>query len=102
MLLTAVIFLPTVAGLLLLLLRKEQVVAVKVAGLAISLVTFILSVALYLQFDSTNAGVQFSQKAAWIPSLHISYFVGVDGMSILLVMLTTVLTPIALLSSWSS
>jgi NADH-quinone oxidoreductase subunit M len=57
---------------------------------------------MYFQFDSSNAGFQFIHQFKWIEKLNISYFVGIDGISLLLVLLTTFLTPLTLLSSWSS
>ena len=101
-LLTLVIFLPLVSGVLLLLLKQEKYATVKMFGIVSSVLTFIISLILFFTFDSTNAGMQFVEKAPWIQSFNISYHVGIDGMSLLLVMLTTFLTPIAMLSSWSS
>ncbi len=102
MLLTSLIFLPVAGSCLLLFFGKDRATAIKVAGMIISVLTFVLSLVMYLSFDPSNAGMQFSLKMSWIPSLHVSYDVGVDGLSLLLVMLTTFLTPIALLSSWNS
>jgi NADH-quinone oxidoreductase subunit M len=101
-LLTYIIFLPLVGSILLLLLNRERVTAIKTIGIALSVLTFIVSLLLYFGFDSENPGIQFVHKVSWISSLNVSYSVGVDGLSILLVMLTTFLTPIALLSSWKS
>ncbi len=102
LLLTYIIFLPTTGALLLLFLKKENIRLIKIAGLIISLITFLLSVVVYTQFNANEVGIQFYHKVPWIESLDVSYFVAVDGISILMVMLTTFLTPIALLSSWNS
>jgi len=76
--------------------------AVKTAGLVFSLIAFAASVWLFLAFDGTVAGMQFVEKITWIPALDVSYHLGVDGISLLLVVLTAFLTPIALLASWNS
>ncbi len=79
---------------------KEQVV--KVIGLSTSLVVFVLSLHLYVHFDQTLPGFQFVQQFIWIQGLNIGYHVGIDGLSLLLVLLTTFLTPVALIGTWSS
>lgn len=101
-LLTYVIFVPAVGSLLLLFLKRENTSAIKTIGIAISLLAFVLSLLLYFGFDPASSEMQFVHKVLWIPALNVSYNVGVDGLSLLLIMLTTFLTPIALLSSWSS
>ena len=64
--------------------------------------TFVVSLVLWCQFDPASADYQFVERHAWLPDFGISYHVGVDGISLLLVVLTTFLTPIALLCSWES
>ncbi len=71
-------------------------------ALAVSLVTFGLSIYMWMHFDATSAEYQFVERHAWLPDFGISYHVGIDGISLLLVVLTTFLTPIALLCSWES
>jgi NADH-quinone oxidoreductase subunit M len=71
-------------------------------ALAVSLVTFAVTMAIWAGFDGTSAEFQFVERAAWIPAFGIEYSLGVDGISLLLVVLTGFLTPIALLSSWES
>ena len=100
--LTYALFSPLVGILLLLFINKEKSGIIKSIGIGTSLLTFILSLALYFRFDASNAQLQFVDQAVWIQGLDISYRVGIDGMSLLLVVLTTFLTPIALLSSWDS
>src|SRR5262249_2880695 len=68
----------------------------------VMLVTFALSLVLYLSFDATLPGMQLSERVPWIGSLGISYHIGVDGISLPLVLLTTFLSPIALLGAWQS
>jgi len=97
-----VIFFPLLGILSILFLNRQSIVAIKTVGLITSIITFLLSLYLYLVFDPGNPNMQLTEQVRWIENLNVSYFVGVDGISLLLVMLTTFLTPIALLSSWES
>ena len=100
---TSILFLPMLGGLLLLLARgsaRKGGGGVRVFALAVSLATFALSAVMYVGFRPGFAGMQFVEQAAWIPRFGIAYKVGVDGISLLLVMLTTILTPIAILFSF--
>lgn len=101
-LLSSVVFLPLVGACALLLLPRGQDRMVKLAGIFVSAVTFVASLWLYFAFDGNAPGFQFDTKVLWIPALNISYHVGIDGISLMLVVLTTFLTPIALLSSWNA
>ncbi len=101
-LLTYIIFVPLLGAALILFINREKDTLIKTVGLISSLIAFILSVILFIEFDGTNPGMQFVYKIIWIEDLNISYHVGVDGISILMVVLTTFLTPLALLSSWNS
>ncbi len=100
--LTLVIFSPLIGVLLIVLLKPERTTAIKTIGLGVSILTFILSLHLYFRFDSATAAMQFVKRVPWISSLNISYSVGIDGISLLLVLLTTFLTPLVLLASWDS
>jgi NADH-quinone oxidoreductase subunit M len=100
--LTYSIFLPLVGTLVLLLVNREKARTLKIVGMIFTLLTFICSLFLYFGFDAQNPAMQFAHKVVWISGLNISYSVGIDGLSLLLVLLTTFLTPIALLSSWKS
>ncbi len=71
-------------------------------ALAVSVVMFGLTLLLWSQFDAAAEGYQFTQQVPWIPAFGINYAVGVDGISLMLIVLTGFLTPIALLSSWES
>jgi NADH-quinone oxidoreductase subunit M len=66
-----------------------------------SLITFGLSLYLWVRFDPAQAGFQFVEADSWLSGLDVQYRMGVDGISLLLIVLTTLLTPIAVLSSWS-
>jgi NADH-quinone oxidoreductase subunit M len=100
-LLTALVFLPVAGAILIALVPRQAVRAHKLLGLGLTTVLFVMSLALVRHFQPAP-GMQFEVARAWIPSLGISYHVGVDGISLWLVILTTFLTPIALLGSWSS
>ncbi len=98
---TVMLFIPIVGLVILLFLREDtQRDAIKWTALGTSLVTFAASVLLWIGFDPANPGLQYVQRMEWIPSLGISYYVGVDGLSILLIMLTTFIMPSAILSSF--
>src|SRR3989440_4991 len=101
-LLSAVTFLPGAGGLALLLTPGRRPGVARVAALAVSLVTFALSLPLYFGFDRDDPGYQFEEYWPWMPTLGVSYHVGIDGISLLLVLLTTFLTPLALASAWAS
>jgi NADH-quinone oxidoreductase subunit M len=97
-LLSTLVFLPLAGALPLFLLRGDR--AAKVWTLAITLVTAALSLQLYTGFDAATAQFQFAEDRVWIPALHIRYTLGVDGISLLLVLLTTLLLPLCVLCSW--
>ncbi len=73
----------------------------KSAGLAASLVTFVLSLSLWSGYDPTRADYQFVEHAPWLPEWGVNYFVGIDGISLLLILLTTFLQPLVLIASWN-
>jgi NADH-quinone oxidoreductase subunit M len=100
-LLTLLILLPVAGALVVALTRRESVSLHKLVGIAVSLATFAVSTRLVSLF-SDIAAYQFEERYAWIPAWGISYHVGVDGLSLWLVILTTFLTPLCLLGSWSS
>ena len=107
MLLSLIVFLPLAGGLLVLLAggrgdQPDRAPLVRTIALAASLVTFAATLYLWSQFDPTSAAFQFEERHAWMPDFGIQYYLGVDGISLLLIVLTGFLTPIALLSSWES
>ncbi len=101
-LLTYLLFIPIVGSVILLFFKKENEKAIRYFGLFVSVVAFIVSLIIYYQFDSSLSTFQFLHQIKWIKSLHVSYQVGIDGVSLLLVLLTTFLTPLTLISSWKS
>jgi NADH-quinone oxidoreductase subunit M len=98
--LTAVTFLPTLGAIVLILLPRRLANVHRVAGLVITLVTLAVSLPLWFGFDGDSADMQFEEFHRWLPTLGVGYHVGIDGISLLLVLLTTFLTPIALASAW--
>jgi NADH-quinone oxidoreductase subunit M len=72
------------------------------AALLTSVVTFLISLLLWVRFDATKAGFQFEEKLDWVPALNIGYHMGIDGISLFFVLLSTLLTPICILSSWDA
>jgi NADH-quinone oxidoreductase subunit M len=98
--LTAVTFLPALGAAALVFVPRRHVRALKTAALLIALLTLALSLPLHFAFDGDSADFQFEEQRAWMPTLGVSYHLGVDGISLLLVLLTTFLTPVALASAW--
>ena len=103
MLLSTVIFLPLIGVIAIALLRGLGANAIKGIALAIGLITFVVSVGLYTGFNADTATFQLGvPPIEWIPSLGISYHIGIDGISLWLVLLTTFLTPVCILAAWNS
>jgi len=103
--LSLVTFLPLVGALFCLVVNgpKEAVDRnCRSAALVTSLATFVISLILWVRFDATKAGFQFEEKLDWVPALNIGYHVGIDGISLFFVLLSTLLTPICILSAWDA
>jgi NADH-quinone oxidoreductase subunit M len=96
------LFLPLAGAIIILLINKENKVLIRNFALGISILTFIVSLLIFFAFDSKNPGFQLITNIPWVKSLDSGFRIGVDGMSVLLVMLTTFLSPIALLGSFDS
>lgn len=99
-LLTAVVFLPAIGAVLLALFPAGDHRNLKATALGLTLLDFGLSVPLWTGFRPEVAGYQFAKTVSWIPSFGISYSIGVDGISLVLVLLTTFLMPLTLLGAW--
>jgi len=99
--LSVLLFLP-LAGVLYLLVatRKENVTLIRAGATWFALATFLASILVWWKFDSAAGGFQFVERHAWIPALGISYHVGIDGISLLLVVLTTFISLVAVTSSF--
>ncbi len=102
--LTSLIALPIVGSLVLLCLRDDERNGRTIRGVAllIACLVFAETLLLWAEFNPASADFQFVERHPWIPSFGITYAIGVDGISLLLVVLTGFLTPLALLSAWES
>jgi len=99
-LLSVLIWLPMIGGLLLLALGQQRAGMVRFLALVLSLVTFVLSIPLWTQFDGGSSALQFVEKVVWIDALNIHYHLGVNGIAMPLVILTTIITVLIILSAW--
>lgn len=100
--LSTVIFLPILGALLIFLTKRSSETFIKWTALAISIIDFVLSIPLFTGFDKTTAAMQFVEKRDWIPAWGIHYSLGVDGISVLFVLLSTLLTILCVTVSWKS
>ncbi len=99
-LLSLVIWIPIIGGLLVLVTGNKNAVEAKVLSLLITIVTFLLSIFLYTDFDVSTSDMQFSEMHTWIPAFNINYTLGVDGLSMPLIILTTFITVLVVISAW--
>ncbi len=100
--LSLLIFFPIVGAIILLFINKERADTIRVVTLILSLVEFFISIPLFFVFDSKTAAMQFVEDWWWIQSYGVSYKLGIDGISLLLVLLTTFLTVLCILCSWKA
>ncbi|HEX7524053.1 MAG TPA: proton-conducting transporter membrane subunit, partial [Candidatus Deferrimicrobium sp.] len=101
-LLSVLIALPLIGAGLLLFFPREGDAAIRTFTLLVTVVEFILSLLVVARFDVAIAGMQLVERTPWIPQYGISYIVGVDGISLWILMLTTFIMPITILSTWSA
>ena len=103
--LSLITFLPLLGAGLVLTIRGDAALVARNArfvALWASGVTFVMSLFLWIGFDSTTAAFQFEDTMEWMPAFKISYHLGIDGISLLFILLSTLLTPICILASWDS
>jgi len=100
--LTYLLFTPIIGALIILFMKESQARTIRIFGFVISIFVFVISLFPYFYYDYSNPDFQFVHKISWIPNLDVSYHVGADGISILLILLTTFITPLTLLSSWKA
>ena len=101
--LSLITWLPLVGCLVMMMVRGDEATVASNArwtALWTSLLVFILSLVLWVKFDPSDAGFQFNEHVAWMPEYKVGYSMGVDGISVLFVLLSTLLTPICILSAW--
>ncbi|WP_419796736.1 MAG: NADH-quinone oxidoreductase subunit M [Terasakiella sp.] len=105
-LLSVITFLPLVGvALILLLVRgdvKDDSKSAKQIALLTTVATFLISLGVWTGFDNSTADFQFVEKAEWLPGVGVNYHMGIDGISMLFVLLSTLLTPICILSAWEA
>jgi NADH-quinone oxidoreductase subunit M len=100
--LSMVIFFPIAGALFIFLLNRQNESLIKWSSLVISYATFILCIPLYTKFDKTTANMQFVERSDWIPSWGIKYALGIDGISVLFILLSALLTILCVTVSWNS
>lgn len=101
-LLSTLVWLPILGGLLTFLLGDRRTGSAKVLAFGVTVATFLLSLQLYTGLDQGSAAMQFTELLPWLPGFNINYHLGVDGISVALIILTTFTTVLVLLGSWSS
>ncbi len=101
-LLSLILFLPLAGMLLLMLIPSERKDLVRLWANGVLLAGFLISLLLVTNYDRGAGGYQFVERASWIPSIGASYLIGIDGISLLMVLLTTLIGFLAVLSSWNA
>jgi NADH-quinone oxidoreductase subunit M len=100
-LLSVLIWLPILSGVVVLALGGRFIVVGRWVALLAALATFLISIPAYTGFDTSTASLQFVEKLSWIPSLHAFYGIGLDGISLPLVLLTTFMTIPVIIAGWT-
>jgi len=99
-LLSLVIWTPILGGILILLVGDQKPAAARKIALLFSILTFLLTLPLYSQFNADTHLMQFVERHDWIPAFNIEYFIGIDGISMPLILLTSFTTVIVVISAW--
>lgn len=100
--LSLVVFFPLIGAFLITLVPRQSTETIKRISFLTTLIAFLLSLYLYFNFDANTAAYQFVVQTEWIKSLGISYYLGLDGISLFLFLLTTFLGPLTILSTWNA
>ena len=100
--LSLILFTPLIGALVLLFVNKRNEDAIRWIANLFALIGFLISVPLWFSYDTKNPDFQFVERMTWIPSIGAEYFLGIDGFSTLLILLTTMMGAIAVLSSWTA
>ncbi|MES9946405.1 MAG: NADH-quinone oxidoreductase subunit M [gamma proteobacterium symbiont of Ctena orbiculata] len=98
--LTLTVWLPIIGGLMVLASGDRETNATKWTALIVAILTFIVSLPLWFAFDSSTSAMQFVERVPWVPSFDIEYYMGVDGISMPLIILTTFITPLVVIAGW--
>ena len=103
-LVSVIIFLPLIGALIILFIKEDELTSINIkwSALLTTLGTFILSLILWLQFDYSNPSYQYEEKFRWFDDFNFFYHVGVDGISLFMILLSTFLTPLCILASWNN
>ncbi|NOR37848.1 MAG: NADH-quinone oxidoreductase subunit M, partial [Woeseiaceae bacterium] len=107
-LLSILVWLPIIGGIVLLAIGDDEDTTssrsstMRFVALGMSLLTLVLSIGLYMWFDNDTGAMQFVERVSWIPALDAWYYLGVDGISAPLILLTTFITPLVVISGWDS
>src|SRR6266480_2315038 len=100
--LSIILFEPLAGALLLLLVNKQNENAIRWIANITAFIGFAISIPLWFWYNPQSGDFQFIERAPWIPSIGAEYFLGIDGLSTLLILLTTMMGFIAVLSSWAA
>ncbi len=100
-LLSLILFVPTIAALVILFLPSGETKLLRWFAFSASLIPFVLTLVLWSRFDPNKTGFQFQEQYMWYEAIHSTLHLGVDGISLTMVLLTTLLTPLAILASFS-
>ena len=98
--LSLLIWLPILGGIAVLISGDERAERTKWLSLLVSAATFLASLPLWSRFDSTTADMQFTERHSWVERFNIEYFLGVDGISMPLILLTTFTTVLVIAAGW--
>ena len=98
--LSLLIWTPIIGGILALIAGDRQEQTVKFFSLGVSIITFVLSILLYIDFDNAAIGMQFVEKVSWISAFDIYYYLGIDGIALPLILLTCFTTILVVLAAW--
>ncbi|MBL8486148.1 MAG: NADH-quinone oxidoreductase subunit M [Rhodocyclaceae bacterium] len=99
-LLSLAIWVPIVGGIIVLALGSERRCAARWVSLAFAIAGFLVTIPLFTSFDAAKSGMQFVEMGSWIPRFNVNYFLGVDGISVLFVLLNAFITILVVLAGW--
>ena len=100
--LSFLLFFPIFGAILLASIPNWNTRLIKSLGLSVSLITFVASLFLWILFDNSTAKFQFVEELSWLPGFNMNFYIGVDGISLFFILLTTFLVPVCLLVGWQS